>query len=81
MPVVYLRSRDAGRTVSGTVALVGRGARGEGRPSLVPGPFDAGLERSGFEMWEKGAIFGSGVGTSLSARPHFLEPELDSDTH
>ena len=70
-----------GRTATRVAAVVGegRGVRGALAPFLArsmrawTGP--------ALKCRGKGAIFGSGVGTSLSARPHFLEPELDLDTH
>lgn len=70
----------------GAAAVNGEGARGEGsqgRPRPVSGPLNAGLEGAPgcFKIAGKSAILASGVGTSLAARPRFLEPELDSDPH
>lgn len=48
--------------------MEGRAARGEGTASA-----------KGLEHQTKIAIFRSGVGASLTARPRFLEPELDPD--
>lgn len=37
--------------------------------------------RGALKLGRKSPILSSGVGTSLAARPRFLEPELDSDPH
>ncbi len=77
---------EVSRPACGAAAVDGEGSTrgGVSRAPLVPSlarSMRAWDGRSALKLGRKSPILISGVGTSLAARPRFLEPELDSDPH